>query len=68
MKNCVKLELLGAVHSGGVRPFFWKMTWRGPAPGGTVLIVTFGHSFNPDARFAKSYAFTWSIPRSTASI
>ena len=25
MKNCVKLELLGALHSGGVRPFFWKI-------------------------------------------
>lgn len=25
MKNWVKLELQGALHSGGVRPFFWKI-------------------------------------------
>ncbi|MBQ9338528.1 MAG: carbamoyltransferase HypF [Lentisphaeria bacterium] len=25
MKNMVRLELQGAVHTGGVRPFFWKI-------------------------------------------
>ena len=25
MKNSITLELLGALHTGGVRPFFWKI-------------------------------------------
>ena len=46
MKNCVKLELLGAVHSGGVRPFFWKIAaeagltgWVGNSDNGICLLL-----------------------------
>ena len=44
MKNCVTLELKCAVQTGGIRPFFWKLTaeagltgWITKSNGGVIL-------------------------------
>lgn len=44
MKNCVTLELKCAVQTGGIRPFFWKLTaeagltgWITKSSGGVIL-------------------------------